>query len=595
MSINFSNSNLTNIDDLGGAGGGGASGTVTSVTAGTGLAGGTITSAGTLSLQTLSPSPAGAITNANIQVDAYGRITSASVGSSSVSTISPYDSGIDDTNTILLLHGTGANNSTSIIDKGMSNSTVTSYGDIKITSSIADPYGQNNGVMYFDGNGDYIVPANNSLFPPGTGDFTYEAWINLPSYGNGGYADYAGTIFDTRGSGGDTAGILFILSTTGQLILWRGGEVFRFTGTLSLNTWHHIALVRSSGVIKLFVNGSISYSTAFTADLTSQYMTIGTVVDGRAANTFLKFAGYMSDFRYSNTARYSAASFTPPTASLPDGNADSSISLLLHMTGTNGSTTFTDSGYYGYTLSATSAPFNSPTISTAQSKYGGSSGLFVRSSPQGLRSNLDANGSGRTPFTFGTGSFTLEAWIYLNTLPDAGHYPAAFWILNWGENSSAAGFDWVIQRTNMLFGAYNDGDAQIYHPHGMTTGQWYHVAICRSGNYFRGFVNGSLIGSGYSTNSAIAPNTGYLSIGVAEPYVNGGAFDGYIQDLRITKGLARYLGNFTPPSSYLPNAIDLSKLPTSPVAGQFISSGNRIYVCTDATSPVWKYASLSSI
>ena len=131
----------------------------------------------------------------------------------------------------------------------------------------------------------------------------------------------------------------------------------------------------------------------------------------------------------------------------------------------------------------------------------------------------------------------------------------------------------------------------------MTTGQWYHVAVSRSGNSFRAFIDGVQIGSTviYS-GTAYIPTAGGISIGAAEPYISGGSFfDGYMQDLRITKGLARYTANFTPSATLLSGGYDTSKLPASPIAGQLAVSENNIYVCTNAIGPIWKRASLMSV
>jgi hypothetical protein len=80
----------------------------------------------------------------------------------------------------------------------------------------------------------------------------------------------------------------------------------------------------------------------------------------------------------------------------------------------------------------------------------------------------------------------------------------------------------------------------------VATSTWYHVAITRSGNNWRLFINGTQEGSTVSSSVS-------LDGGVAKSiYVGGGtvsaeALNGYIDDLRITKGYARYTANFTAP------------------------------------------------
>ena len=91
----------------------------------------------------------------------------------------------------------------------------------------------------------------------------------------------------------------------------------------------------------------------------------------------------------------------------------------------------------------------------------------------------------------------------------------------------------------------------------LSTSTWTHVAVTRSGSTVRGFLNGSLISSGTSTRDFT--NSYPLFVGIWG--TSGGnwpsgtidsPFNGYIDDLRITKGVARYTANFTPPTQAFP-------------------------------------------
>lgn len=87
------------------------------------------------------------------------------------------------------------------------------------------------------------------------------------------------------------------------------------TGTVPLNAWTFFTFVRESGVLKIYINGTLDVSAAFTTDVAQQTFTIGSD-SSRQANTFLKFNGYMNDFRVSRRARYTG-SFSPPTGLFP--------------------------------------------------------------------------------------------------------------------------------------------------------------------------------------------------------------------------------------------------------------------------------------
>ena len=209
------------------------------------------------------------------------------------------------------------------------------------------------------------------------------------------------------------------------------------------------------------------------------------------------------------------------------------VSLQLHFEGSNNSTTFTDSSSNNL---ATSSVVNA-TISTAQSAFGGSSGRFVsnqyiRYTPQSLLQM--------------TGDFTLEAQLYPLSSADM---TAA---------SSSSDSNTQIFRLNEngagRLSFYLNG-TQVFSSTaaGITANTWQHVAICRSGSSTRMFVNGTQVGS---TNTSWTGSFRIDVIGVFffnGSYNSGGEFNGHIDELRVTKGIALYTANFTPPSQPFPD------------------------------------------
>jgi hypothetical protein len=162
--------------------------------------------------------------------------------------------------------------------------------------------------MAFNGSTDYItLPASNN-FSFRTGDFTIEGWFYVNSLGANGFIP-----FDNRSS---ASAIPFNLgvSASGYPYLYDGSVVPTGSSGITLSTWSHIAWVRTSGVLKMFVNGTSVYSGAYTTDLTGTNATIGAGV-GALAGYFLN--GYIDNFRITKGyARYTA-NFTPPTTSFP--------------------------------------------------------------------------------------------------------------------------------------------------------------------------------------------------------------------------------------------------------------------------------------
>jgi hypothetical protein len=176
------------------------------------------------------------------------------------------------------------------------------------------------------------------------------------------------------------------------------------------------------------------------------------------------------------------------------------------------------------------AAYGNTTISTAQSKYYGSSAYFDGSGDYlSLVSSND--------FKFGTGDFTVEAWIY-QTADNT--YPTLFEI---GNHLNSSGIVFITR---------SGGNAQIYSGGfygavSFSLNQWNHLAFVRSSGNLLIFVNGVLGSTTAFTNNLT--DTSFIVSGVSLSPVSTSVywFNGYLQDLRIYKGLAKYTSNFTPP------------------------------------------------
>lgn len=208
---------------------------------------------------------------------------------------------------------------------------------------------------------------------------------------------------------------------------------------------------------------------------------------------------------------------------------DSFTKLLLHCDGANNSTTFTDSSASAATVTAN----GNAKITTAQNKFGGASGVF-----DGTGDFLRPPSS--TDFAMSTGAFTIDCWLRLNA---TGAYQF-IWSPTPGSNSGLS----VDQSTNRL--GYNTpgGVNTIVGTTALTTGTWYHVALTRSGSSNRLFLNGTQEGStatdstDYGT-TAVQPYIGIFQDGATL------ALNGWLDEFRVSKGIARWTANFTPPTS----------------------------------------------
>jgi hypothetical protein len=200
------------------------------------------------------------------------------------------------------------------------------------------------------------------------------------------------------------------------------------------------------------------------------------------------------------------------------------VSLLLHCDGTNGSTTFTDSSNNGLTVTAN----GNAQISTAQYKFGGASGAF-----DGVGDYLTV-----TIPAIGTSDVTIECWFYCTTTS-----------VNVQRLFAGIGlYVGIKPSTNYLVFNYNSAD-RILSSSPIVFNTWNHVAVNREGSTSRFFLNGVLLGTVADTNSY----TGDLVIGGYAPL--GEFLFGYIDDFRVTQGVARYTSNFTPPTAAFPEHV----------------------------------------
>lgn len=207
------------------------------------------------------------------------------------------------------------------------------------------------------------------------------------------------------------------------------------------------------------------------------------------------------------------------------------VSSLLHFDGTNGSTTFLDQIGLSWT------PHSTAQISTTQSKFGGSSGFF-----NGVNIYIDTPAT--TSLNFSTGDFTIEFWGYLTSLSgyqtpiDYGYTTAGALLLQTGNGDG---------KLNLYLG----GTTICTETSSAATATWNFYEINRFGTTIRIFRNGIQTATG--TDSSSLSNTQTFKIGGTS---NGGGqpWTGYIDECRITKGVARNTSNYTPPTTPFPNS-----------------------------------------
>jgi len=365
----------------------------------------------------------------------------------------------------------------------------------------------------------YLSPTTSNIVNFGTGAFTVEMWM----YANSGSYNF----FDGRSTSGQNAITLFLNSDSTLSFLNANGTV-RISGTgFRFGAWNHIAVTRTGTSTRLFLNGTQLGST-FTDS--SSYVS-GTNRPAIGAGGFSvgssPYTGYLAGLQVVKGTAVYTANFTPPTT---PPTAITNTALLLN---------FTNAGIFDNAMLNDLQTAGNAQVNTTVVKYGTGSMAFDGTG--------DFLSMPNTPnLNFGTENFTIEMWINFNSSL-GGTFPRV--ITKGNYQASATWWGILITRSTGLI-SFNTGNPDVPTTIGnLANGVWTHIAVTRSGTTLRTFFNGVL-------NQTVTNSVNYEStfdVRVGSDLTGGENFAGYIDGLRITKGIAVYTTNFTPPTLAFPN------------------------------------------
>ena len=390
------------------------------------------------------------------------------------------------------------------------------------------------GSGYFDGTGDYLTAPDNAAWYA-TGDWTVEAWIYPTTF-----ATTTSIIAQWVDGGGTDRNISLTISTAGLLEIAQNRSTVNYsvTSTVSLNTWTHVAGVLNGTSLKLYVNG-VSVGTPSTVAGSANNSTAPLGI-GAFGNGSYPFTGYISNARFVNGTAVYTANFTPPTAPL---TAVANTQLLLN---------YTNAGIYDGKMANNLETVGNAQVATSPVKYGSGSMYFDGAndyllSPPGPNYNL------------GNGDFTIELWAYDISRSSSG----TVWLCKWGNPASVGRsyiLGYITSSSTLTFDMSSDGTSTTASlsttTSGIRTGVWNHIAVSRNGNLFRLFLNGNIVATLVNSITLYTQTT--LPFCIATNYedkqssLSAWDVNGFIDDLRITKGVCRYTANFTPPQQALP-------------------------------------------
>lgn len=381
------------------------------------------------------------------------------------------------------------------------------------------------GSLMLDATDDRIF-ANAGVDLRTTGEFTWECWA-YPIRTSASSLLYFGT--------GTNAFYMYISGTTVGLVEdGVTGRIFYNVGTVSLNTWHHIAITRdSSNVCRVFYDGSVAPTTYTKSGLVGDDSTFNIGASNSATYDFL---GFIDEVRISNICRYTT-SFTPSTTAFTN---DANTTLLLHFNDYNGSTNIVDDGGQtiteGLRSSLTATVVGNAQISTSQYKFGSSSAYFDGSG-DAVRFPATA------PTWLGIIDFTIEFWAYTINYTTIRHF------YDQRTVTTSQVVPLIRVTTTGALSYYVSGADRITSSSdAILTDTWQHIAVVRSNGTTRMYLDGVQVGSDYAdTNFYVRsqPVIGGYTSGANSHY-------GYIDEVRVSN-IARYTGNFTPASEPFTN------------------------------------------
>lgn len=222
---------------------------------------------------------------------------------------------------------------------------------------------------------------------------------------------------------------------------------------------------------------------------------------------------------------------------MPGDASYSTVKLLLHCDGTDGSTTFTDNSPTPKTVTAN----GNAHIEVDQAIFGTASGAFDGSGDYlSLADSAD--------WDYGTGDFTIETWYRFITAPVSAETQFLY-------NQRVDGTNFIqlnFSATKIAVSVLSGGSSILTFDGGVTHDNttWNHAAFVRYGNVFTVYKNGTSVGS--QTANITMPNLA-AALDIGRWSGAGLYFNGYLDEIRITKGLARYTANFTPATEAFPH------------------------------------------
>ena len=407
------------------------------------------------------------------------------------------------------------------------------------------------GSVQFDGSGDYLSIPTSDDFAFGTGDFTIEFFICLTSTQDCHFYEGRDDTNSDRP--------LIRLSSSSIRYYADGGD--RIIGpTLDISRWYHIAVSRSNGVSKLFVDGVSKGTNADSITYLKPTSTLFIATNESANNRFVD--GFMSNLRVVKGKALYTANFKPPMREL---EVTPETVLLACQSKTD--TTLEKTGKTLTVGGNAVASELTPGILTPVPKAGAGSAITGSVEFDGTGDYLSLADS--SDWHYGSGDFTAECWVQPNASPSQ-----PMLVGQWSGSTGGTTLSWVMMLSNdsnrYLRGLISSNtsavDFDLVSSASLVLQQWNHCAFVKNGSTFTLYLNGINVAS-TTDSDALSNATNALTIGAT----SSGAqpFQGFISNVRVVKGTALYTSDFIPPTR------ELKKVP-----------GTVLLCCQDPDNPL---------
>lgn len=368
----------------------------------------------------------------------------------------------------------------------------------------------------FDGITDYLSIPLSKDFDFGTENFTIDLWIYPHQL-----AKHQRLVSRHNAS----VGWLVNIDSSNKITYTNSGPGVSITSTSTIQTftWMHVAVVRNGSDWRLYINGvSEDYDTTAAS---STDVAIPVQLGRLSTQTSYDLNGYESATRISKEVLWTSNFNT----ALPKGpyTTNSGTRFLLGFDG--------DISTSGHTIVF---PGNNPRIYSSKGIFDGSYYF------NGINDSLQVPDS--TDWDFGTSNFTIDFWVYHDQAVSVYNEDLIMYF------NGTSKFSWLIRRNTVgnleLFLSsngtswdFNQSTSEI-----ITSDVWHHIAIIRDDNIIKPFIDG-ILATFSSTSYTNSLSTAADLLRIADSGPSTDCFEGYMSDIRISKGIARWTSDFAAP------------------------------------------------